>query len=154
MKKSIVFCPLKHLVLTLALLFGIYYLGHTQTYRFDYTYDDAGNRTKRMYIILKAANPITTEGIPIDTSKITDSFGEVQFTIFPNPTKGILNIYVAGSINNQLIYSLYSVGGAFIRAKEQTGTSVTIDLSDQPSGIYMLVCRTNDKRKEWKIIKE
>jgi len=157
MKKVRSFLKFKKGIILVLFILGTFYVGYSQVqgnYGFEYTYDNAGNRIRRMYIELLPSKSATTIQDASDTASIIDSFLNLEFIIRPNPTKGIVQIDIPGSNDISMKFSLYSLQGTLISNIQHSGSSVIIDLSKHSSGIYILVCQINDQRKEWKIIKE
>ncbi len=159
MKKADSFLKFQKGIILILLTLGTFYTGHTQNYGYEYVYDDAGNRYKRMYIefiIEKDSNSQesadSVKNAP-DIASIIDQFASFEFAIHPNPTSGIIQIDISGDKDVNMNFSLHSLEGSLISKIQQTSSAVTIDLSDQPSGMYILVCQMDGQRKEWKIIK-
>ena len=66
-----------------------------------------------------------------------NDFGFSDFTVYPNPTNGILKIESTQEINK---LELYSLEGRMIKSV----TSSTIDISDLSNGIYELLVKTQE----------
>ena len=90
--------------------------------------------------LLNEANPMTT-GIS-DNSPINNTI-----TVFPNPTKNVINF--SAQTNMQLT----NLSGQIVADRKNVKT---IDLSDQPKGIYFLILTDNNgqETQRSKIIKE
>lgn len=120
---------------------------------FTFGYDASGNRLTRT-ITLKSAS-ISKDSIEIKKaiSPLDDQIGPHQIRIYPNPTKGLLKIEIPnlGDISANLM--IYSIGGALIQQVRLEGEYADIDLSSQPTGIYLLRISIGDKTSVWKIIK-
>lgn len=73
------------------------------------------------------------------TNEILETQKESEFTVYPNPTTGMINI---STFNNNLkLVSLTNIMGQEIFSKEyylNSEIDLTIDLSDQFAGIYFL----------------
>ena len=121
-----------------------------------YNYDNNGNRLTRSITLKKST--ASSDSIFEDKSKkeiYKDEIGEVRIRIFPNPTKGILLVEISGVTTERLIeYSLYNSSGKFLKKQKFYGPLFTIDLTNHPSGIYILRLSTKGEVSEWKIIKE
>ena len=85
----------------------------------------------------------------VDNIKITDAefIGEEEFelsqvAVFPNPTKGILNINMNASKNGFTTLKIMDTKGAVVIQKSldtESGTqSFSVDISSQPKGMYLL----------------
>ncbi len=84
------------------------------------------------------------------------TFNEQALTMYPNPTNGSITVKNSGEddIENCLIV-LYDFMGKKIYEKEIGYLfSETIDLSNQQSGVYILNIKSNDKVKNFKVIKQ
>jgi hypothetical protein len=135
---------------TLLLLFAAFD-GIAQTYEF--TYDASGNRIKRQVIVLtkKAIIPHDTLKLKLDENlvRLDDA------RIYPNPTKGLLQIELPASIVNDAILLLYDSNGKMIVQQTAVEAKNELNLLQFPTGTYILSIRVGQSgRKEWKIIKE
>lgn len=155
MKRESLFLRIRKIIILALFVLTSFYKGYSQDHHgFEYTYDNAGNRTERMFIILKSGETTSTPGYVADTVSITDRAFDLEFILHPNPTKSIVQIEISGNNYTILKFSLYTLQGSLISNIQQIGTSAIIDLSNQPRGMYILVCQINNQQKEWKIIKE
>lgn len=114
----------------------------------SYTYDAAGNRTKRELVMgtfRKAA----------DTSAVSDYLGAEKFSIAPNPTTGVVRVEMANKeLEEEREYSLLNLSGLLITTKTSKDPSQSFDLSGQPAGIYLIRIRQKDEEVVWRIVKE
>ncbi|MBE9467897.1 MAG: T9SS type A sorting domain-containing protein [Bacteroidetes bacterium] len=133
---------------------------------YEFTYDNAGNRTSRKIITLKSATTVNSQdsissggnnnkGKLKPKKFLTDKLGKNNIKIYPNPTKGQLKLV----LNNNEVYEnssieLYSLAGKILYQKNKILSINNIDLSDKPQGTYILRLILNNKKLEWKIIKE
>lgn len=122
----------------------------------EYQYDDAGNRIKRLIYVMrpakKAADGTETASVPLE-----DKAGEFEFTLFPNPTKDVLNISVNELFleekNKEVIVT--DLNGKLL-AKQVVRDRVTnLDFSSYTPGSYIVrMMSEGQKVREWKIIRE
>ena len=95
-------------------------------------------------------NPVTTSIKTIPTQ---------SFSVFPNPSTGLLNIQYFSSQKWTIQFSISDNTGRVLYKKEQdlkqSDGAVTIDLSNFPNGIYLLTALNKDSgyRFSEKIIK-
>jgi uncharacterized protein (TIGR02145 family) len=73
---------------------------------------------------------------------------KVEPSIYPNPTNENVTFVSDDSFSGQT-YELYEINGQLIGSGEVTSTQQTINMSDQPTGVYMM--RVKDK--VFKIVK-
>lgn len=147
----------KQVLTLLIFVLGTINIAFTQNSRgYEYIYDNNGNRIQRMYIILKSTTGVDVQTNADDTASIVDRFADMKFIIYPNPTKGMIKIDIQDDKQQlQKEFLLYSLEGELLQTIEISDTSTAfIDLSYKPSGMYLLVCRMKNERKEWKIIKQ
>ncbi len=71
-----------------------------------------------------------------NTLAINDEFLEINITVYPNPTTGLVNIKSSGLVND-LKYEVYNVLGQTLLAKKLQN-SQSINLSNLPSDIYFV----------------
>lgn len=137
-------------LLFIILMLGCVALAYTQN-KIKYTYDESGNRIKKE-IVLSSTRSLLSEDD--EQEAYTEEIQSHQIIIYPNPTKGLLNVKIAGldKINGQI--SIYNMGGRLINQSDLSSSNQTFDLSDQPNGIYIMQIKLEDKVSSWKIIKE
>jgi hypothetical protein len=92
-----------------------------------------------------------------DCSGINDSKQENNIIVYPNPTEGKFTIEINNSVNDQLDICIYNLTGNKILCKhlEYAGSQKQVhrfDLSNQPSGMYLLRITGNHTRKVRHII--
>lgn len=77
----------------------------------------------------------------------------LEMNAFPNPTSGILNIYVDKEIQNGII-SIYDVYGRKVYLSKYDSNKITLDVSNLISGIYLFTLEDGNKLKRLKLIKK
>jgi hypothetical protein len=122
----------------------------------SFTYDDAGNRTKRE-IIFKSSK--TTFNSNLDTASsikpITEILGKMNITIYPNPTKGQLSVEIKNMpVNASGEIRIYNVSGNIIQYQKTVGSLNLFDFSPYSTGIYFLQIKVGQDESKWKIIKQ
>ena len=123
-----------------------------------FEYDAAGNRISRRTITLRSA---AVKEIP-DEKEIeeapqvfTDVLAQSTIYIYPNPTKGLLKVEITGNSENKPVsLQVYDMNGRILLQESNIVSSLTIDLSNKPAGIYILRLTADNEKNEWKIIKE
>lgn len=113
-----------------------------------YTYDKAGNRTRRDILYkIEASKEIT--------DKFIDRLTEPEIRVYPSLTKGILTIDVSNVdryANGHI--SIFNLSGVLIKKIEPIAENNTFDISSQPNGVYLLQIKIGDQITNQKIIKE
>jgi len=77
-----------------------------------------------------------------------------QVLVYPNPTTGLINVAIEGDFISSV--RLFDMFGRYVRESGNVGTTMTtMDLTEVPSGIYLLVTQTaKGNRLVSRIIKE
>ncbi len=145
---------MKHIytwVLFLVALFPV--VTNAQTI-FEFTYNESGHRELREVILLKSAAATQDTMISKQTEKpLAREIGLQELWIYPNPTKGIVRIEIP-LLDSEAFIRVYDSNGKAIIQKTVNEPSSGINLSGEPSGIYILSIRIGSNIKEWKVIKE
>lgn len=116
---------------------------------FEYSYDANGNRISRQEITLK-----TMESGDNGKEDGTVYFsGDATIKVFPNPTKGYIQIESSEELESSLVI-VYDLGGRTVLQKNISGIYGDIDLSAEPAGKYLMIIGNEIDRKEFVIIKE
>ena len=143
--------------LLLAGLLSVFFISatvHAQT-NYGFTYDASGNRLTRAVILLKSA---TVPGDSLQSKKeektLEDQIGLQKARIYPNPTKGLLQIDFPSLSDQETAIRVYDPNGRLIVQKPAISSGNEIDLSAHPTGFYIMVIHIGQEKKEWKIIKE
>jgi len=114
-----------------------------------YTSDLDGNMIHRKVLTVRSATVSDEEKDPI-----SDEIGEQKVTIYPNPTRGHFQVELAlldEKLKNYFI--IYSLSGTKIKQNKISNVLTDIDISNYPSGTYLLDIFLGDKVSRWKVIK-
>jgi len=101
---------------------------------------------------LQSQSPKTEEVIP----PIVEQLGEQKIIVYPNPTRGMLQISISGGKNDEsYTITLFNNSGLLILKDKIIGNiDYPIDLSAKSNGIYILKLGTKKDKLSFKIIKE
>ncbi|MBO4827758.1 MAG: T9SS type A sorting domain-containing protein [Prevotella sp.] len=123
--------------------------------RIVYTYDAAGNRTGRAYVIpssVRSERKSPSASTGVDSVQVS---GGLTFTVGPNPTSGILSVRTSGTTGSlPMDISLLTSSGSLVMACRESSATATLDLSPVPAGLYLLRVVAGGKPLIWKIIKK
>lgn len=117
----------------------------------QYTYDPAGNRVYREYVILRlSAN--TAGSNQEDAEKLKE---EMDIEIFPNPTEDVVNV----SINNfdakkKITLEVYDSAGKLLQTSKLTSTSSRINFKEYKPGIYHVGILVDKQSVFYQILKK
>ena len=117
-----------------------------------FTYENAGNMIFRKIVlnITKSANDDSP-----DSKEFHEKVGKRDITIFPNPTEGQLHIKLSYfNSEDNASYKIFSETGALIYEDTFRSDIINIDLSNYPSGCYIMKFILNSETQQWVIIKE
>lgn len=79
---------------------------------------------------------------------------EQEIRIYPNPTKGLLRIDIPNLDGANITLDVFDSHGRLLIRKDAQAIGNQLDLSAYPTGMYILLIRTETDKQEWKIIKE
>lgn len=125
----------------------------------QYEYDAMGNKVFRKVVRLKSAisdTIPTTQGLgTLQQQKDTfsDKIGNYAVTIYPNPTSGTITVQFEHSVTNGQ-YKISSLAGHILQQSTFSSSSIKVDLSSYPAGIYLLNVKMDGVEETWKIIKK
>ena len=131
----------------LVLLFAIFQLS-AQTYKVVYEYDHAGNRVSRVVISINTR----AKSVDDEISPLEQELMQCKIRVFPNPTKGFLNMEISsGEENCCYDFTLYSSSGQKLLNEKQIGNgNVSLDLSTYSTGIYILILKYGEEVVQYK----
>ena len=125
---------------------------HSQN-KVTYGYDAAGNRISRTIVLSPTSAPA-----PIEEEEpvvYTETFADIKLKIYPNPTTGLLKVEIHNLPKGQTAdIWLYAMSGQLINTFKNVSDAISINISNQPAGIYLMRIMAGDFRTEWKIIKK
>lgn len=80
---------------------------------------------------------------------------KILLQAYPNPTNKELNIKLASGNNSPVVIQLYSIGGQIVKQKfvHSNKTSINIDLSENPKGLYLLKIISNQYQETYRVVK-
>lgn len=118
---------------------------------FSYAYDVSGNRIHREMVELKSM----TNYSDTSTEAVVSKLEEMQISIFPNPTQGVLRIEITnlpeGSDGSLTIWNL---GGQEVLHLFSISSSMLADMSGLPTGNYLMQLKVGTENKEWTVVKQ
>lgn len=144
------------MVLVIALAMTSVYCASGQTFKATYTYDANGNRTLAKVIYLSSS---PSNAAPNEIKEINlDSNNGLSVKIFPNPTKGNLNIQILGGdadfySNSKNCIKVWNIQGTLLINKSPLGESNQVDLTSFNNGTFILNITINGKTTNYKILK-
>lgn len=87
-----------------------------------------------------------------NTSSITENNNDLDVSLFPNPTNGIVNlVWNSNAVNSQ--YQITDISGKIVKQWNSSNQKEIVQLSDYANGLYFLNIKNENGRKEFKIIK-
>mgnify|MGYP001179379174 FL=1 len=144
---------MKPILILFLIGFNFYLFGQRQVH---YSYDASGNRIKREIILNKLQSySERKKNIQKDTSFVSEKLSGQIVKIYPNPTRGILTVCFSGKTENLTgSVQICSISGQNILSMKISSPIVSIDLTKNIPGTYLLKLTLNGESSVWKIIKE
>lgn len=89
---------------------------------------------------------VAVANLSVDQNKI------LQVSVYPNPTKGIININLADASSDKTVLNLYDIQGRKILSKESHNSQETLNIENLSDGIYMLSIESGSLKTTKKVI--
>lgn len=140
---------MKHGLLFFSLLFCLYTNAQS---KMSFAYDAAGNRVSRS--LLLSTYDAKASSKSIQSSSYSDMVGDKQIQIYPNSTTGHVLVEMFGKGDAAVSLSVYNVSGMQVFSQKMQEDRVDVDLSTNPSGIYVLNVEMEGEKVCWKIVKK
>ena len=121
--------------------------------RIHFSYDSYGNRTERKYVLSVEKTRSVIAGEEDGEGQTGMEEMKREISIYPNPTKGHLQIETSGCLGKTGL-RLYSSSGQLLQQSETGDPAISLDLTEYPQGTYLLWLMFGKDREEYKIIKE
>lgn len=102
-------------------------------------------------VLPECSTGISNDYINKKMEKEIDNQIDSKTVVFPNPTKGLMQIKTRKSIEELFVYDL--AGKIIMRKEKLPEGKNTIDLTSYPQGIYLVRIHTNDLWETFKVIK-
>jgi hypothetical protein len=123
--------------------------------RIGYSYDASGNRVKREIIMPVPKAMAKQQGSLSDNRSFSDILSGHSIRLYPGSTAETLKICVTGLKRTDMCsLEVYTLQGAQILSENVTTDKLDVDISDQPSGVYLFKIIINGESNTWKIIKK
>lgn len=118
-----------------------------------FSYDEAGNRVEREVSFSPIGEGLAGEQETL--TSVSDSFGAMCVSIYPNPTND--KVFVATSNNDSrqtMKATLMSAAGQLLEEKSVKDAEESFDLSGRASGIYLIELSVGTEKHVWKLIRQ
>ena len=78
---------------------------------------------------------------------------DILFDVYPNPSSGVLNVYLELPLKENITITLFDVNGRVLREiKKVNFLSELIFFDEMPSGIYTIILDTKNHRLKKNIV--
>lgn len=129
--------------------------------RLVYAYDAAGNRVARFLRLGVSSKELRSlpkyeeraDSLP-EANFVQESLAGQQVRLYPNPTQGQLTLECLEELQGKTVFvEIFDVQGRRIISLPMTSSRLVLDLTTQPSGIYLMLLRIDKALSTWKIYK-
>lgn len=147
----------------LCVLFLHFYSFGQNNIRFDYAYDNSGNRISRAIfdlskkVITKSDTTVIVPEIEyIDEQEVFNtSLDNININIFPNPVNDVLYIEISEfQTNENIIYEIFDFNGKKIEKNNINSSNTSINFYNFNPGSYILRISNKTSQQEFKVIKD
>ena len=91
--------------------------------------------------------------VPIATGSVEEQENS-YFNIFPNPTDGLVQVNFSNMPEEQISIDIYDMQGKLAGSYQRSGNSVEFDMTNYPSGTYVVHLKINDRVFPSRIVKK
>jgi hypothetical protein len=126
-----------------------------------YTHDANGNRIVRETIVLKTANPNTSNAANSQPTAQQQEAGLETYllgskiNIYPNPTQGSVQLVIEGlAPEHTATVVVLNANGQPMQQQPISTANTTLDLSGYAAGLYIVRLTLNGRYKEWRVVKQ
>ncbi|MCF8347059.1 MAG: T9SS type A sorting domain-containing protein [Bacteroidales bacterium] len=132
-------------------IFCLIIAGTVSTYSqtVEFSYDDAGNRTSRTVELGGLKSLAVTDTVALKT----DLLNRFKIAIYPNPTRGTIEIDLMENSTKDVTLSVLNTSGVIIIELPINTQRMTVDLTGYPSGTYFISIKGDALLKYWKVQK-
>jgi hypothetical protein len=109
-----------------------------------HAYADAGEYTVRLITRGEFCSDTVTKSVTVDVVNSLDELRARGISVFPNPTTRLVHLRGPARLTG-----VYDIRGRQLRHRQKT-----VDLSDQPAGIYVLRIRFNERNYAVRVLRE
>jgi hypothetical protein len=115
--------------------------------------DAAGNKFVCDCFGVMVCLPVKSAEIGSSVKIELDESEPLNMTVYPNPTKGKLNLDIRNLNNPDVTVAIYNMAGSLVLQKQfRTEGKIDLDLTGNVSGTYLMVVYADQRRFEYKII--
>ncbi|NOS93300.1 MAG: T9SS type A sorting domain-containing protein [Cyclobacteriaceae bacterium] len=108
--------------------------------------------TTRFTTVLPSGRVATEEEVPMEQERITLS-DQIDLTVYPVPTRDYFNVHVQSDTQQDVSLKIMDMMGRELHQSAQRTNSLISVGSELPSGMYLLMVRTNTGTKAVKVMK-
>jgi hypothetical protein len=120
----------------------------------QFAYDEAGNRISRTITILSPDLRAGEERQDV-TSLVEQLATDLSVKIYPNPTKGLLQVELLGIGTDETVQLvLFGLNGQVLLQTDTTSKLVSVDMLEHSTGVYVLRLTVRGRSTDYKIIKQ
>lgn len=95
----------------------------------------------------------TSACVSLNTVSVNENYSSKEYSIYPNPTSGLINLHLTNVESNARV-EVYSVVGQQIKRNSISTQKMEIDLSDYGKGIYFVQIQNGSNTISEKVIKQ
>ena len=85
--------------------------------------------------------------------KIAKTFDVSEFSIYPNPTSGLITVNL-GSSNNSVSYTITTIDGKIVETGKTSNNLIDIDLGNESKGVYFINIHQEGSENVFKVVKQ
>jgi hypothetical protein len=137
-------------------LFLLLFINVVYSQNYEFFYDDAGNRTVRLVILLSnntfQSAQSDSENVE-NQDTISTQIAGIQCLVYPNPTVGMLYVDILEDFEGDIYCQISDDKGQQILTTITNERNIKINFSLYKSGVYIVFLQNKNRNSTLKIIK-
>ena len=118
----------------------------------NFLYNESGNCIKKYLTVV--LSPFGNDSISESNVSRTDNIGDMQITVYPNPTEGVLRVAIGGADDNSFLFTVIDMGGRVLQSFKSYNVETDVDMTSYLEGVYILKVVAGGKTSVFRIIKK
>ena len=83
-----------------------------------------------------------------------EEYNSTEVSIYPNPTSDLIAVSLKNALTHEANFTLTTLEGKIIKQERVNNTTVVMDLSEQPKGVYLLKMENAQSVNVYKVIRQ
>ena len=120
---------------------------------FEYQYDGNGNRALRQLVASPNGRIAALEEVEEESTTAEEELS-YAVDVYPNPGTGIYEVTIPQAGEEPVELRVFNLSGSLVYTNPNPSIQTSVNLKNQPTGIYLFKIKTNSASTVKKVLKE